>query len=322
MNAINTRHLQTVEAAGLLSSSRKVSNLDDHLYHSDLHIQSCSMLKGMLDSPGHYQSALTARRTASKTMDFGTLVHLLVLEPHHLLSKVAIFPGANPTAAESREFNAGHQGMMVFDEPTFHMAENARDKLLNQMVMGRLFGDYLAEGESEASIYYTDPDTGVECRTRMDLRHPDVLFDLKTTAYAHSKQWVRHALKLHYDLQAYMYSLADCLYSGLETPRPFVFVTVENEYPLSTAARRAGVNFLTDGGRKYKHAITAYAACAKADYWPCPGGEEVIETNSWDVDFDTSWLGALPVPSVSHQTFPGEIGRNSLKLECANFGLS
>jgi len=295
MNAINTRTLQTIETPGLLANSRKVSNLDDHLYHSDLHIQSCSMLKGMLESPGHYQSALTARRVASKSMDFGTLVHLLVLEPHQLLSKAAIFPGANPTAAESREFNAAHKGMMVFDEPTFHMAEIARDKLLGQRVLGRLFGDFVAEGEPEASIYYTDPDTGVECRTRQDLRHPEAIFDVKTTTYAHTREWVRHALSLHYDMQAYMYSLADCLYSGIENPRPFVFMTVENAYPLSTGARRAGVNFMVAGSRKYKHAITSYAACARADYWPCPGGEEVIDINTWESEFDTSWLVAQPV---------------------------
>ncbi len=292
MNANNLRYIKTVEAPGSLANSRKILNLDDSLYHSDLHIQSCSMLKGMMDSPAHYQRSLIARRNSTKKMDFGSLVHLLTLEPHLLLAKVAIYPGTSPSIKESREFAQAHIGMMIFDEPTFHMAEAARDRLINTRVMGRPFGDFLSEGEAEASIYFTDPDTGVECRTRIDLRHPEANFDLKTTAYVQSEAWRRHALSLHYDMQAYMYSLADCLYAGREEPLPFVFMSVENDYPLSTHARRAGLSFMTEGGRKYKHAISAYAACASTDYWPSPGGEEVIEITPWQCSaLDTSWAG-------------------------------
>jgi hypothetical protein len=292
MNANNIRHIKTVEMPGSLADSRLILNLDDSLYHSDLHIQSCSMLKGMMDSPAHYQRALIARRNSTKKMDFGSLVHLLTLEPHRLLASVAIYPGTSPSVKESREFAQAHRGMMIFDEPTFHMAEAAKDRLINTRVMGRLFGDFLSEGEAEASIYFTDPDTGVECRTRIDLRHPEANFDLKTTAYVHSDAWRRHALSLHYDMQAYMYSLADCLYRGAEDPKPFVFMSVENEYPLSTCSRRAGLSFMTEGSRKYKHAITAYAACAKADFWPCPSGEEVIEIEHWQkAELDMSWAG-------------------------------
>lgn len=293
MNAnTSIRNLMPVSVAGALSNSRKVSCLDDAIYHADLHIQSCSMLKAMLVSPAHYQYGLVNRRGSTPQMEFGSLVHLLTLEPHLLLAKAAIFPGVKTSARDKdyKDFVASHPGQMIFDEPTFHMAEIARDKLLNQKVLGRLFGDFLSEGEAEASMYYTDPDTGVECRCRVDLRHPEANFDLKTTAYVSTPAWVRHAIDLDYDLQAYMYSLSDCLYSGREEPLPFYFMSVTNDYPLCTHARRAGLSFMMEGARKYKHAISAYAACAKADYWPAPGGEEVVECAPWQAAvLDTSW---------------------------------
>lgn len=281
---------------GALADSRKVLNLPDHEYHADVHIQSCSMLKNMLVSPAHYRCAVSRPHAPTDSMEFGTLVHLLTLQPHLMLAQLAVFPGIkNARTAEFKEFTELHTGMLIVDEPTMHLAEAARDRLLDQAVMGRRFGDFVAEGESEVSIYYTDPSTGVQCRTRQDLLHPEAVFDLKTTMHPGMKQWTRQALALSYDMQAYMYSLSDSLYSGRDHALPFVFMSVENELPLSVSARRAGDAFMQEGSRKYQQAISAFAACAKVDYWPTPGGEEVIELEYWQVGRSDSlgWLSSV-----------------------------
>lgn len=290
MTTLKPNAMQVVTRPGALANSRLVLNLDDRLYHSDLHIQSCSMLKNMLDSPALYLNGIVNRPEPTKDMEFGTLVHILTLEPHTFFSKVAVFPGIAPGRTEKKEFVEQHPGMMVIDEAVLHLAECARDRLLEQTIRGRKFGDYLSEGEPEATIYYTDPDTGVECRTRLDLRHPEINIDLKTTGVVDNGRWVNHALRLRYDVQAYMYSLADCLFTGRSSALPFCFLSVESDYPLSTMARTAGESFMAEGAKKYRHAIASYAACAKADYWPSPSGEEVIEITPWQVeDLTRSW---------------------------------
>lgn len=292
---VTKRNLFTqVSTNGAIPGTFKVLNKPASDYHALADVQSCSMLKYLLDSPATYMHHLLRRdSTSSKAKEFGTLVHTLCLEPHKFFSEVAVYPGAKKSSGTDRafaEFQKERPGLHVIDEPTHALAKLAVERLMNQVVMGRKFGDFVAEGESEASIFYTDPTVGVACRTRVDLLHPEGIFDVKTTAYAHSPAWVRHALSLHYDMQSYMYSLAECLYAGRTSPLPFVFMTVENNEPLSTAARRAGVSFLEEGGRKYQHAIAAYKACMDTDSWPCAGGEEVIEITSWQVSsFDRSW---------------------------------
>ncbi|MDP1978846.1 PD-(D/E)XK nuclease-like domain-containing protein [Undibacterium sp.] len=286
----------TTSIPGILADSRKVLNLPDHEYHSDVHIQSCSMLKQMLISPAHYRHSLGRVNSPTDSMEFGTLVHLLTLQPHLLLSQVATFPGVKDArSAMYKEFSTAHAGMMVFDEPTMHLAEAARDRLLEQTVMGRKFGDFVAEGEAEASIYYTDPSVGIPCRTRVDLLHPEAVFDLKTTMHPALRQWTRHALNLSYDMQGYMYSLAESLLNNRSSPIPFVFMSVENDWPLSVGARRAGDAFMQEGAKKYQQAISAFAACAKVDFWPTPGGEEVIELEYWQTGRGDSldWLASI-----------------------------
>ena len=287
---------------GAVPGSYKVLNLPASEYHSQVDVQSCSMLKHMLESPAVYMHRLLrCAETSSKSKEFGTLVHTLCLEPHKFFSEVAIYPGAKKSQGVDRaflEFQRDRPGMHVIDEPTHVLAKSAVDRLKNQVVMGRKFGDFIAEGEPEATVYYTDPTVGIKCRTRVDLLHPEGVFDVKTTAYAHTPAWIRHALSLHYDMQAYMYSLAVCLQGGNSTALPFVFMTVENTWPLSTAARRAGVTILEDGGRKYQHAIAAYKACSDSDAWPCAGGEEVLELEHWQhAALDHSWLSHAPLPS-------------------------
>lgn len=280
---------------GAVPNTYKLTNQPAGEYHAHADIQSCSMLKHMLDSPAAYQHHLMRREsTTSKSKEFGTLVHTLCLEPHKFFSEVAIFPGAKkPYDKDFAAFQKERPGLFVIDEPTHTLAKLAVERVKNQQVMGRRFGDFVAEGEPEASIYYVDPTVGVQCRTRVDLLHPEGIFDLKTTAYAHSAAWVRHALSLNYDMQAYMYSLAECLYAGRSTPLPFVFMTVENAMPLSTAARRAGMTFLEEGAKKYQYAIGSYKACLDTDTWPCAGGEEVIEITPWQSSSpDRSWISS------------------------------
>lgn len=277
-----------------------VLGLPDDEYHAGVDIQSCSMLKGMLHSPAHYLSSLIDRKPATEAMEMGTVIHMLALQPAMAFSRLAIYPGCSKNGAirntkEFKAFSIENEGRIVIDEPLFHSCQMAAERILETRIaaLGKPFGDLVAEGFPEASIYYTDPDTGIQCRTRLDLWHPDGVFDIKTTAYEMSSQWLRQAHALHYDMQAYMYSLAECLHRGSESARPFWFVTVESDAPCSTKARLAGESFLLSGAQKYKHAMSAYAACTSTNYWPSPQGDEVLETPPWHMPaLDKSWASA------------------------------
>lgn len=273
-----------ISQQGATANSIRHLGLPAEEYHASIDRQSCSQLKPMLESPASYARAMISRQgPTGDAIDFGTLVHAHVLEPHLFAQMVAVYPGAVLAGSRDQDFakfKKSHSGRLVIDE---HGLENIRlacDKLLEQRVFGRPFGDFVAEGEKEVTYFFDDPTTRTPCRCRMDLVHDEANFDIKTSSV--SGNWVRHATTLSYDMQSYMYSLAECLFRGSDSSKPFVFMCVDSDQPYSTKARVAGSSFMEQGKKKYEYAMTLLAACQKTDFWPGPSGEEVIELSPWD----------------------------------------
>src|SRR6476469_7232143 len=67
--------------AGAAADSLLLRDLPADEYHADRDALSCSLLKPLLVSPAHFQAGLVACEKPSDARDFGTLVHLLVLQP-------------------------------------------------------------------------------------------------------------------------------------------------------------------------------------------------------------------------------------------------
>lgn len=273
---------------GKLSNSRKILGLAASEYHCDLEVQSCSLLKAMLDSPAHYDYQFTNPPKKSKAMDFGSLVHTLVLEPHKLPLEYAIYPGKRDGRDSAfKAFYSANATKIVVDEIELQEARILADRITDRPIRlrdgdpGRPFGRYLEESEREASIYFDDPETGIPCRVRFDALHPEAAFDLKKSAEVTRGAWLRAAVRLHYDLQAYMYSLAEMLFSDRRKPLPFVFVAGELARPYSVSVFTAGESFLREGAIKYARAMSAISACRQVGHWPDQSEDAVLELEPW-----------------------------------------
>ena len=237
------------------------------------------MLKDLLVSPAHFMSSLMDKRS-SKQMDVGTVMHMLVLEPHTAASVVALYPGPL-TTADGRAFSKANSNRIVMSLQEYLQMRRGANLVLESTFRGRPFYRYVEEGVVEPSIFYEDPHTGLACRTRPDLHHPDFTFDLKTTRHISLASFQADAVGRHYDLQAYMYSLARCIFEGTSKPKEFIFVPVESVSPYSTCFRPASVNFLQNGQAKYEAALSVYKACMATDFWPAPNGESELELLPW-----------------------------------------
>lgn len=267
-----------VPVAGFSPDSRMYVDLPAVDYQSDREALSCSMLKPLLISPAHFQEYLLKHHASTKAMDFGSLVHAILLQPHLVGTDFALYPGvADKRVAEYKAFEDANPTRMVVDEPTFSKARHLAEKILYRRVNGRYFGDFLREGKPEATIYVREPTTGLLLRVRIDLYHPEVTFDLKTTRHSQIRPFLRDGVDKDYDLQAFMYSLVRSLFEGTETPKPFVFVAAESEAPHTINVVPAGHSFLNNGAKKFQEALTVYAACSEAGYWPDGSGEAVAE---------------------------------------------
>lgn len=143
---------------------------------------------------------------------FGQVAHKLLLEPEDFDNEFAVAPVVDRRTKAGKEvweqFCADADGKTVVDADTYEqcmaMVSAAR---LNPLV------NDLLEGNHEEPFFWTDPDTGVRCKARLDSWHRDengipVVVDFKTTTDASYRGFQRDVEKWGYYFQAAMYSEA------------------------------------------------------------------------------------------------------------------
>lgn len=284
---------------GATPGSFRFDDLPAHLYHAELARHSCSLLKRVLVSPGHYMQQFFTHRASSPAMAFGSLVHLLVLEPHRLPQHYAIIPGSGrPSPGERREAQILHPGLEILSEVELHEARIAAERVLDRRVRGRAFHDFVREGLPEVTFFYQDPVTNLPCRARFDLWHPEAIFDLKTTRHAEIADFSKACVTLHYDMQAYMYCVADARFEARESAREFIFMAVQSEAPHPVHVLTAGESFMANGEAKYVRAMSLVHSCTAADYWPDNSSDAILEIQPWQA-FEASGFGAASTASAA-----------------------
>lgn len=266
---------------GAQADSLLFRELPADMYHADRDALSCSLLKPLLLSPAHFQAALVAAPRNSPAKDFGSLVHLLLLQPQLVSAELAVYPGIGTSRdPDFRAFLARNAYRLAVDEPTFAEAMRLADKVSETTYKGRPLGRFVEESMCEASIYFTEPATGLRLRIRLDAYHPDISFDLKTTRHATPAGFSRDAVELGYDLQAFMYGLGRRLYEGAQTA-PFVFIAAETGPPHSIGTFEAGTTFLENGAAKFQSCLTTFKACTETRYWPDLSCNTTLEITPW-----------------------------------------
>lgn len=280
--------------AGVAGDSCMYKHLPSHEYHADRDALSCSLMKPLLVSPAHFQAGLVACEKSSDAKDFGSLVHLLVLQPELASRELAVFPGISGGSRALGHFAQQHPDRLVVDEPTFAQGRRLAHKVMERRYRGRLLRDFIEESIPEATIYFTEPSTGLRMRIRVDSYHPDITFDLKTSRFALAGAFARDAVDKDYDLQAYMYSLGRCLFEGVRTARPFVFIVAENAPPYSVSTLEAGPTFLGNGANKFQACAATFKACTQSGYWPDLSSDGMVDIEPWQ-QFSTKagWQSAL-----------------------------
>src|SRR5688500_6523945 len=99
---------------GYAQDSFMLRSLTAHLYHADREALSCSLLKPLLVSPAHFQAGLAACEKHSPAKTFGSILHLLLLQPELAGQELAVYPGvAEARSKPFAEFTALHVGKLV-----------------------------------------------------------------------------------------------------------------------------------------------------------------------------------------------------------------
>lgn len=217
-----------------------------------------SAVKHALVSSLAYQHAKANPPAQSAAMRFGTDVHTLVLEPEQFAPVVVpaeclTKSGSRSTAKEAAAWFAANPGALTEAEVA-DVRACAGAVLAHPLAAAELAACNLRE----VPLFWTDPDTGLECKGKPDAFGGGVLLDLKT----YGGQWtpdllVREVYSRLYHAQLAFY--ADGLAANGLTVEAVRLVVVQSSAPWDVAVVEIPHEDLVAGQRTYKKALAVVA---------------------------------------------------------------
>lgn len=214
--------------------------------------------------------------------DFGHAAHKLVLGVGMEIVEVKADNWMTKAAKQAAEVarEANRVPLLTKDVKTVHAMADA---LRSHPVAAALFSN----GKPEASLFWTDDETGVTRRGRLDWL-PDasdgrlIVADYKTSVTANPEAFGKSAANYCYHMQAAWYLDAVTALGLTDAEPAFVFVVQEKTAPylvtvceLDAAARHIG-RLLN------REAIDLYAQCVADDDWPTySDGVETVSLPFW-----------------------------------------
>jgi hypothetical protein len=271
--------------AGATPGCFAIRGLDDEKYHRQSSGISSTGLKKLLRSPAHYRAYAEAlgdkAQSDTAARRFGRAAHAWLLEPDQFDSKFAVWSAGARRGKAYDEFEAQHAGRTILTKEEMLQVQGCVQALLanDDFPLQSFLHGVPGEGGAlledpalaEFSIFWTDAETGVACKVRLDavrLRSPMLAFDLKTTDDAREPAFMRQLMQLDYDLQAAFYVEGLERYTGAGCA--FVFGVAEVNAPHASAFYVVGADseLMINGRRKMRHALALKASCDASGCYP------------------------------------------------------
>lgn len=248
-----------------------------------------STLKSIGISPKHYLHVLATPRTDTEAMQLGRLTHCALFEPQTFCERYVVSPnfhrGMNDETAISKGYAGGKQAAVAWDliardkevvaEEMWSSAKSMRDAILADPVASA----FIVGGHQEQHIEWTDTETGIECRGRVDHVNGH-LSDLKTSRSLVTCE--RDAARFGYHAQIAWYW--DGLQaSGVDVADEPALVFVESTPPWDTLVLTFNEEDLAMGRRVYRRHLDRLAECRRTGNWPgmSNGFARRIELPTW-----------------------------------------
>jgi exodeoxyribonuclease VIII len=251
-----------------------VAGMPFDVYHATEAL-SASGAKKLLRSPMHYRLERDQPGEPTDAMNFGTAVHVGVLEPDQFDARICCAPKVDRRTTVGKatweKFVADSAGKLVLAQDAFDRARRCVDAVHAHPAARRL----LDGGERELSLFWHDGKWKVPCKARYDLRSHGGITDLKTCQDASPEGFGRAIASFQYHLQAAIYvSGAEHLLDA--SPQFFAFIAVESEPPHAVGCYALPGNAILAGIHLMNRAMSRYAAAIESSSWP--GYADTIET--------------------------------------------
>ena len=259
-----------IDADSVLHEPGMYLGVTDREYHS-LIAASNSNLGTMNRSAAHLKWSFdNPRTTTTAAFTLGSAAHSAILEPEIFVEEYVMGPEGDKrkkiVKEEWVELEEKYGMGFVLKQSEFLACEGMRDAVMNHQAASDLL---YASGDSEVTLIWDDPATGVRCKARIDrLPHDGALGvgDLKTTKDASKRAFAKSLWAYGYHRQAAHYL------NGLEVlgykRHGFTFVAVEKEPPYGVAVYAIDSGSIDAGDHQLKRLLQEYKQCNESGVWP------------------------------------------------------
>lgn len=260
--------------APVVVAGRFVPDMPEDEYHAHPAL-SASGMKDLLRSPKYFRMQRSMHK-AKKEFDEGHAIHRKVLGvgapikeiPDRLLS--GEYRSISSKEAKAFKADAEAEGFTVLKPAQFAKITRAAESVLAHPKARRLLE---AAPFREASVFATDPESGVALRSRVDALG-DLLVDLKSAADVRDRAIERAVVDYGYYLSAATYRHVLELVLG-EDPGPMHLIFIEKDEPYEVAVRVLDEpEWHAYGTQKMREAIDLFASCKEFGVWPGADDED------------------------------------------------
>jgi exodeoxyribonuclease VIII len=239
-------------------------------------------LKHLAVSPLAYRWHIENPSPRSAALTLGSAIHCLLLEPGKFDSRYAVFEGTRRGKAWD-EWQAEHIGI-----ESLKPDEMARARSTVAAVRAHRVASKLIDGcRAEEVTTWTDPETGLACKGRMDAIAPTHLLDLKTTRDPSPKKFERDTAEYLYHGALAWYADGAALAGKMPHGAPVYIVAAQSDEPFDVACYQLADETLEIGRGLYRSLLRRLVQCIEADYWPGVAPDlEPLFLPKWAIDRD------------------------------------
>ena len=236
-----------------------------------------SYLADIDTSPAHAKQ-IKEKGYETKTMNFGTAVHSALLEPDKFFSDYIVYYGKTRRGKEWDLFKEENVDKEILKANELAEINALAVAVLKHPVAAPLIAE---EGDSEVTIIWVEPTTGLPCKSRLDRLAQDLFLDLKTTRSISRFSFNRDFQTYKYDLKmAFYYDALAAI--GMSVDRVKI-IAAQSKPTIDVAVYNVSEEVINFGRSKYLKALETLLDCRETDEWPglLPYAEANITIPEW-----------------------------------------
>lgn len=244
-------------------------------YHNSGYLGKSKLIK-VLDSPYKFKYSLENPSKPTPSMEFGTALHMAVLEPEKFSKKYCVLPeDFNLRTKANKEL---YQDISESGKVPILFSDYEKIMEMRKSIYKIDYAKKALNGEHEISYYWNDKRTNVKLSCRPDSRRDlikgeeGIIVDLKTCSNANTEAFMKDAIKFGYDIQAAQYIEGCNLYYGY--PHRFTFIAVEKEPPFAVNILEADNLFIQYGRDRFLECVSIVKHCTDTNNWWGYNGED------------------------------------------------